>query len=141
MPAHKFVVGQKVAFRAELGQLFNRGEVFIVVRQLPEVGGIFQYHIKSEMDGHRRVVDLQILAASLTREPRPVGPKRGSGNPPACSERAEGSVKATCRARQRFQTKPRPSRFREAQKGGVLGSPSSSASFEFLFEGLRPSTA
>src|SRR5436190_21796581 len=88
-------------------------------------------------DGHRRVVDLQFLAASLTREPRPVGPKRGSGNPPACSERAEGSVKATCRARQRFQTKPRPSRFREAQKGGVLGSPSSSASFEFLFEALR----
>src|SRR5436189_4839755 len=86
-------------------------------------------------DGLRRVVDLQILAASLTREPRPVGPKRGSGNPPACSERAEGSVKATCRARQRFQTKPRPSRFREAQKGGVLGSPSSSASSNFCLKG------
>src|SRR5204863_3643623 len=52
-----------------------------------------------------------------------LGLERG-WNPPACSERAEGSVKATCRARQRFQTKPRPSRFRVAQKGGVLGSPS-----------------
>jgi hypothetical protein len=49
-------VGQKVAFHPELGQLFNRREVFIVVRQLPESGGMFQYQIKSEIDGHIRVV-------------------------------------------------------------------------------------
>jgi hypothetical protein len=54
--AHKFVVGQKVAFRPEDGQLVNRREVFIVVRQLPETGGMFQYQIKSEIDGHVRVV-------------------------------------------------------------------------------------
>ena len=54
--AHKFVVGQKVAFRPEGGQLANRREVFIVVRQLPETGGMFQYQIKSEIDGHVRMV-------------------------------------------------------------------------------------
>ncbi len=56
MPAHKFVVGQRVAFRPEDGQLVNRREVFIVVRQLPETGGMFQYQIKSEIDGHVRMV-------------------------------------------------------------------------------------
>ena len=56
MRAHKFVVGQRVAFRPENGQLVNRREVFIVVRQLPETGGMFQYQIKSEMDGYARVV-------------------------------------------------------------------------------------
>jgi len=56
MPAHKFAVGQKVAFRPDLGQLANRGEVFVVVRQLPESDGVFQYQVNSEMDGHARVV-------------------------------------------------------------------------------------
>ena len=56
MPAHKFIAGQKVAFHPELGQVANRGEVFIVVRQLPETGGMFQYQIKSEIDGHARMV-------------------------------------------------------------------------------------
>ena len=56
MPAHKFAVGQKVAFRPEDGQLVNRREVFVVVRQLPETGGMFQYQIKSELDGYVRVV-------------------------------------------------------------------------------------
>jgi hypothetical protein len=39
------------------------------------------------------------------------------------------------------KARPRPSPFREVQKGGVLGNPPSSASFEFLFEGLRTSNA
>ena len=56
MPAHKFLVGQKVAFRPDEGQFANRREVFIVVRQLPETGGMFQYQIKSEIDGHVRMV-------------------------------------------------------------------------------------
>ena len=56
MQSHKFSVGQKVAFRPDLGQLANRGEVFVVVRQLPESEGVFQYQIKSEEDGHARVV-------------------------------------------------------------------------------------
>jgi hypothetical protein len=56
MSAHKFAVGQKVAFRPEGAQLVNRREVVIVVRQLPETGGMFQYQIKSEIDGHVRMV-------------------------------------------------------------------------------------
>jgi hypothetical protein len=56
MPAHKFAVGQKVRFTPELGQTFQRGETFIVVRLLPETGGVLQYQIRSEMDGHARVV-------------------------------------------------------------------------------------
>ena len=55
MSAHKFIVGQKVRFTAEFGQAYNRGETFIVVRLLPETGGVFQYHIQSEIDGHARV--------------------------------------------------------------------------------------
>jgi hypothetical protein len=56
MPVHKFAVGQKVRFTPEMGQIANRGETFVVIRQLPEAAGIPQYEIKSEMDGHARVV-------------------------------------------------------------------------------------
>jgi hypothetical protein len=56
VPAHKFAVGQKVAFRPALGQEAKPGAVFIVERQLPEAAGLLQYEIKSEMDGHARVV-------------------------------------------------------------------------------------
>ena len=56
MRAHKFAVGQKVAFRPDLGQDAKPGGVFIVERQLPEAAGLLQYQIKSEMDGHARVV-------------------------------------------------------------------------------------
>jgi hypothetical protein len=56
MQSHKFAVGQKVAFRPDLGQLANRGEVFVIERRLPETEGVFQYEIKSEMDGHARIV-------------------------------------------------------------------------------------
>lgn len=62
MADHKFLIGQKVAFRPEYGQLANRREVFMVVRQLPETGGVFQYQIKSEIDGHVRVVPERQLA-------------------------------------------------------------------------------
>jgi hypothetical protein len=56
MRAHKFAVGQKVAFRPDLGQDAKPGAVFIVEGLLPEFDGVFQYQIKSEMDGHARVV-------------------------------------------------------------------------------------
>jgi hypothetical protein len=56
MQSHKFAVGQKVRFRPEIGQVANRGEAFVVVRQLPESGGELPYQIKSEMKGHARVV-------------------------------------------------------------------------------------
>ena len=62
MPAHKFVVGQKVRFTPEMGQVANRGETFVIVRQLPETDGVPQYQIKSEVDGHARVVRENQLA-------------------------------------------------------------------------------
>ena len=54
MATHKFAVGQTLHFSPG-----HRGEGkgrYKVVRQLPETGGIFQYRIKSEIDGHERVV-------------------------------------------------------------------------------------
>ena len=54
-PAHKFAFGQKVRFTPEMGQRGQRGEIFVVIRQLPEAGGVPQYAIKSEIDGHARV--------------------------------------------------------------------------------------
>ena len=62
MPAHKYILGQKVAFQPDMGQLANRGEVFSVIRQLPESNGALQYQIKSEIDGHLRVVTERQIA-------------------------------------------------------------------------------
>jgi len=62
MPAHKFSVGQKVRFTPDKGQVARLGETFLIVRQLPEAGGLLQYQIKSELDGHARVVRESQLA-------------------------------------------------------------------------------
>jgi len=62
MPVHKFLIGQKVVFQPELGQVANRGEVCVVIRQLPESDGAFQYQSKSEMDAHVRMVRERQLA-------------------------------------------------------------------------------
>ena len=62
MPAHKFSLSQKVTFQPEFGQSANRGEVFKVIRQLPEADGVFQYQIQSEIDGHVRMVPERQLA-------------------------------------------------------------------------------
>ncbi len=62
MPAHKFVVGQKVRFSPDMGQVAGRGETFTVARLLPEAAGLFQYQVKSDFDGHARVVRENQLA-------------------------------------------------------------------------------
>ena len=62
MGTHKYAVGQKVAFRPDLGQDAKPGTVFLIVRQLPEAAGLLQYQIKSEVDGHARVVRESQLA-------------------------------------------------------------------------------
>ena len=54
MATHKFVVGQTLHFSP--GQRGEGKGRYKVVRQLPETDGVFQYRIKSEMDGHERVV-------------------------------------------------------------------------------------
>jgi hypothetical protein len=58
MVAHKFAVGQTVHFspnRQERHQLSSQGR-FKVVRLLPEEASVFQYRVKSQVDGHERVV-------------------------------------------------------------------------------------
>jgi hypothetical protein len=53
MATHKFAVGQALYFSP--GHRDGKGR-YKVVQQLPETGGIFQYRVKSETDGHERVV-------------------------------------------------------------------------------------
>ena len=53
---HKFAVGQTLRFSPSLGEDSRRKGRYKVVRQLPEAGNAFQYRIKSETDGHERVV-------------------------------------------------------------------------------------
>ena len=53
---HKFALGQTLRFSPSLGEDSRRKGRYKVVRQLPEAGNAFQYRIKSETDGHERVV-------------------------------------------------------------------------------------
>jgi hypothetical protein len=54
MTAHKFKIGQRVTLGSKR---FGRwGETFEVARQMPQENGVFQYRIKSIVDGHQRVV-------------------------------------------------------------------------------------
>lgn len=43
-------------------QAANPGEVFTVIRQLPEADGTLQYQTKSQRDGHIRLVPERQLA-------------------------------------------------------------------------------
>jgi hypothetical protein len=56
MATHKFSIGQALQFSPSLGEDSKRKGRYKVVRQLPETGNMLQYRIKSEMDGHERVV-------------------------------------------------------------------------------------
>ena len=56
MATHKFAVGQALHFSPGLGGDSKGKGCYKVVRQLPETSGVFQYRIKSETDGHERVV-------------------------------------------------------------------------------------
>ena len=56
MSAHKFSVGQTVRFSPDRQQESSARGVFKVVRLLPEAASILQYRVKSQADGHERVV-------------------------------------------------------------------------------------
>jgi hypothetical protein len=56
MPAHKFAVGQTVRFSPDRNQEHTARGSFKIVRLLPEEASVFQYRVKSQMDGHERVV-------------------------------------------------------------------------------------
>jgi hypothetical protein len=57
MSVHKFAVGQTVRFSPDRNQDGTRGRgSFKIVRLLPETASVFQYRVKSQLDGHERVV-------------------------------------------------------------------------------------
>ena len=62
MTTHKFAVGQAVSFSPDRGQPHTRGETFTIVGLLPVTGDALQYRIKSQTDGHERVVREDQLA-------------------------------------------------------------------------------
>jgi hypothetical protein len=55
MATHKFAVGQALYFSPGRSEERKKGR-YKVVRQLPETGNMFQYRIKSELDGQERIV-------------------------------------------------------------------------------------
>jgi len=64
MTTHKFAVGQAVTFSPDRDQEHTKGELFKVVRLLPEAGDALQYRVKSQTDGHERIVREDQLARS-----------------------------------------------------------------------------
>lgn len=56
MSVHKFAVGQTVSFSPDRQQLGTARGRFKVVRLLPEATNVLQYRVKSQTDGHERVV-------------------------------------------------------------------------------------
>ena len=62
MTTYKFAVGQAVSFSPDRGQLHTRGETFTIINRLPVTGDALQYRIKSQTDGHERVVREEQLA-------------------------------------------------------------------------------
>ena len=56
MTEHKFTVGQTVRFSPDRYQLSSAQGRFKVVRLLPESASVLQYRVKSQADGHERVV-------------------------------------------------------------------------------------
>jgi hypothetical protein len=56
MDVHKFKAGQRVTVAPASRGGALRGGTFTIVRPLPEERGVWQYRVKSEIDGHKRVV-------------------------------------------------------------------------------------
>ena len=56
MVVHKFALGQTVSFSPDRHQVRPAQDRFKIVRLLPEAANVLQYRIKSQVDGHERVV-------------------------------------------------------------------------------------
>ncbi len=56
MSEHRFVVGQSVQFSPDWLLDKTTGGQYTIVRLFPKVGNLPQYRIKSERDGHERMV-------------------------------------------------------------------------------------
>jgi hypothetical protein len=64
MAAHKFAIGQTVRFSPDRNQEATSRGAFKIVRLLPASESVLQYRVKSQMDGHERVVREDQLARS-----------------------------------------------------------------------------
>lgn len=64
MTGHKYSIGQSVRFSPDRHQLRSAQGRFKIVRQLPEAESMLQYRVKSQADGHERVVREDQLARS-----------------------------------------------------------------------------
>ena len=62
MSGHKFAIGQSVRFSPDRIQISSGRGRFKIVRLLPEAASVLQYRVKSELDGHERVVREDQLA-------------------------------------------------------------------------------
>lgn len=72
MSAHKFAVGQKVSFHPVAGDLRQLRGSYTVVRLLPSETRDLQYRVRSDQDGHERVIlESQLAAAPPTGRPGP----------------------------------------------------------------------
>ena len=67
MSTHKFAVGQAVEFSPDRYQDSRGRGRFKIVRLLPEAADILQYRVKSQADGHERVVREDQLVRSISR--------------------------------------------------------------------------
>jgi hypothetical protein len=56
MAQHKYSVGQNVRFTPDRNTGPGARGAYTIVKTLPETGGVFQYHVKSMIDGQERVV-------------------------------------------------------------------------------------
>jgi hypothetical protein len=61
---HKFAVGQAVRYSPNRALERTTGGSFKIVRLLPEADSMLQYQVKSQTDGHERVVREDQLARS-----------------------------------------------------------------------------
>jgi hypothetical protein len=76
MPYHRFKVGQTVvAPSGGPGEVIPRGPL-VIVRLLPLVDGEPQYRVRSEADGHDRVVPERQIRPPDEVKPAPVEPPR-----------------------------------------------------------------
>jgi hypothetical protein len=64
MTPHKYSVGQSVHFTPDRNADLSTRGAYTIVRALPEIGGVLQYHVKAKIDGRERVVREDQLARS-----------------------------------------------------------------------------
>lgn len=73
MPLHRFSVGQKVSFHPGSVDLRRLRGSYTIVRPLPSETRDQQYRVKSDFDGHERVVlesQLALASAAVVWPPK-----------------------------------------------------------------------